>query len=315
VVSGGALRTVAARAGDYRFSPRGEFAFTVREGGAEALAVARPGERPAPLRGNVQSFAFAPGGGAIAFVADLAPGKQGDLWVAALPAGGAPATPEKLAPAVGDYRWAGSGARLAWLERYDPAIRSGALAAGALGEPPVRLGEKVSAYELSPDGARVAFLEHVLAGGYSVNLRLARLGQSRGGKAEVEELAKGVFGFEFTPADDALWYRTACVRNGEACDLYRVPAAGLAGGAKPELLAQGIQSFEFDRRRAGRALLGWARADLAALDLGLWEAGRVTRLDRGVLPGSAVFLGPDVSRLAYAVVEPGREGVYVAEVK
>jgi len=310
--AGAQLRTVAARAGDYRFSPRGDYAFTVREGEVEALAFARAGEKPAPLRRNVQSFSFAPGGGAIAFVADLAPGRQGDLWVAMLPATGAPSAPEKLAEGVGDFRWAAEATRLAWLERFDPAIRAGALATGGPGEKPVRLAEKVSAYDLSPDGTRVAFLEHVLAGGYSVNLVLARFGS---GPAELQEIAKGVFGFELTPERDALWYRTACTQNGDVCDLYRVPASGLAAGAKPELLAQGIQTFDFDRLRPGRALLGWARADRASIDLGIWEKGKVTKVATAALPGSAALLGPEGTRLAYAVVAPGQEGVYVADVK
>jgi hypothetical protein len=312
VGAGGEVRTVAAGAGDYRFSPRGDFAFTAREGEVEALAFARSGERPAALRANVQSFAFAPGGGAVAFVADLAPGRQGDLWVARLPATGAPAPPEKLGERVGDYRWAADAPRLAWLEGFDPATRSGALVAGAPGERPARLGEKVSSYEPSPDGARVAFLEHVVQGGYSVDLKLAHL--APGAPPRVEEIAKGSFGFAFTPEKDFLWYRAGCVRNGEQCDLYRVPASGLAPGAKPELLAQGVKSFDFDRRRPGRAVLGWA-APAGALDVGVWDAGKVTRVDRGALAGSAALLGPDATRLVYAVTEKGREGVYVAEVR
>jgi hypothetical protein len=53
--------------------------------------------------------------------------------------------------------------------------------------------------------------------------------------------------------------------------------------------------------------------DMVALDLGVWEGGRLTRLDSAVLPGSARFLGPDSRRVAYVVAHPRRAGVYVAE--
>jgi hypothetical protein len=103
------------------------------------------------------------------------------------------------------------------------------------------------------------------------------------------------------------------VRNAEACDLERVPAAGLAAGAAPERIAEGVKSFEFDPRDAGRLLLTWQRMDMVALDLAVWEKGKLTSVDTAALPGSARFLGPDSRRLGYAVAHPKRLGVYVAE--
>jgi hypothetical protein len=309
--AGGGVRAVAAATADYRFSPRGDYAFTAREGEGDALSFARAGERPLPVRRNVQSFAFAPGGAAVAFIADLAPGKQGDLWVAELPATGAPGAPRKLAEGVGELRWAAAAPRLAWIEGFDPATRAGALAVGGPRDRSLRLGEKVSAFELSPDGARIAFLEHVVAGGYSVDLKLAHLDGSAAPR--VEEIARGVFGFDFTPARDELWFRSGCIRNGESCDLSRIPATGLAPGAKPELLAHGVKSFDFDRRRPGRALLGFARADPTTIDLAVWEGGRIRRVDQGALAGTAALLEGEGARIVYAVAEKGREGVYVAD--
>jgi len=52
---------------------------------------------------------------------------------------------------------------------------------------------------------------------------------------------------------------------------------------------------------------------MLALDLGILEKGRVVAVDQAALPGSAVFLGPDSSRLAYVVADPKRAGVYVAK--
>jgi hypothetical protein len=103
------------------------------------------------------------------------------------------------------------------------------------------------------------------------------------------------------------------VRNAEACDLERVPAAGPAPGAAPEPIAEGVKSFEFDPRDPGRLLLTWQRKDLVALDVAVWERGKLTAVDTAVQPGSARFLGPDSRRIAYVVAHPKRQGVYVAE--
>jgi hypothetical protein len=89
-------------------------------------------------------------------------------------------------------------------------------------------------------------------------------------------------------------------------------ALDASADAKPEPIARGVRSFEFDRARGTRALIGWARGD-GGLDVGVWDAGKVTAIDRGVLAGSAAFVGSDAARLAYAVMEKGREGVYVAD--
>ena len=103
------------------------------------------------------------------------------------------------------------------------------------------------------------------------------------------------------------------MRNAEACDLERVPATGLPAGAAPERIAEGVKSFEFDPRDPGRLLVTWQRKDMVALDVAVWERGKLTSVDTAVLPGSARFLGPDSRRVAYVVAQPKRQGVYVAE--
>jgi hypothetical protein len=312
-VGAGGVRTVATRAGDYRVSARGDVAFTAGEPGGESLALARLGPRAEvqALRRNVQRFAFDASGAAVAFLADLAPGRQGDLWIAAIPAAGAPPAPRRIAEGVGEFRWAAAAPRLAWLTDYDPGTRSGTLAVGGPGEPAVTLGRRVSAWDLAPDGSRIAWLEHVVQGGYSVDLKLAQLGA---GAPRVEDVARGVFGFELSQAEGLLYYRAGCTRNGEVCDLYRVAATGVAGAA-PERLAGGVRSFELDPRRPGRLLLTWARAQGEGVDVGVWEQGKVVRIDGPALAGSAALLPGDAPRVVYAIVEEGREGVYVAEVR
>lgn len=307
---GAVVAEVPGPVGDYAFSPAGDLvAFTVREKDGLALRVgaAGPGLASAPAVGHgVQSFAFSRDGSALAWVADLLPGRPGDLWLA--PAA-APRTASRVAAGVGEFRWAAAAPRLAWLQEFDPRMRSGTLAVAGPGSKPVVLGRNVTAYDLTPDGARVAFLEHVTAGGYSVDLKL---GRAEAGAA-AETVAKGVFGFDFSPQGDLLYYRSSCVRNAEACDLHRLPAAGPAPGRPPERLAEGVKSFEFDRRRPGRLLVTWARQDLLALDLAVWDQGKLVAVDRSALAGSAAFLPPDGSRLAYIVADPKRAGVYVAD--
>jgi hypothetical protein len=169
-------------------------------------------------------------------------------------------------------------------------------------------GKNVTDIEISADGRAVAWLQHTSRGGYSVDLRLAAVE----GDAPPALVAGGVFGFAFSPDSQFLYYRTRCVRNGEACDLERVPAAGLAPGKAPEVLAPGVKSFEFDPRAPGRLLVAWQRTERAALDIGVWEQGKLVRVDTVVLPGSAFLLG-GTRRVAYVVVDPKRAGVYVAD--
>jgi hypothetical protein len=295
--------------GEYGFSRAApHLAYTVQRRGGAELRLVETGARAASftLGRGAQSFSFAPEGGTLAFVADVEPGRQGNLHLAT------PGRPDALlAKEVGEFRWAARAPRLAWLEKYDPRVRSGTLGAGGPGLRARTYAANVSDFEISPDGEHLAFLQHTTRGGYSVDLALAPVGASP--EAKPAPIARGVFGFAFSPDGAWLYYRTRCVRNGEACDLERVPAAGLASGAKPEAIAEGVKSFEFDPRDPGRLLVTWQRMDLVALDVAVWRGGRLTAIDTAVLPGSARFLGPDSRRLAYVVAHPKRQGVYVAE--
>ena len=298
--------------GDYGFAERRPLlAYGVQGRAGATLRLVRTEGSVAGLELGTatRAFAFAPDGSAIAFIAEAAPGKQGNLHVAAPDPAFRTKRDVVLAREVGEFRWASGAPRLAWLERYDPRVRAGTLGAGGLDLSPRTLAARVSELEISADGKHVAFLQHTSRGGYSVDLGLAHLDPV----AAPTTVATGAFGFAFSPDARWLYYRTRCVRNAEACDLERIPAAGLAPGASPERIAEGVKSFEFEPRDPGRLLLGWQRADLVALDIGTWERGKLTRVDSAVLPGSARFLAPDSRRLAYAVVSPKRQGVYVAE--
>jgi len=302
-IRGGRAAPLAPAVRDYGYARDGaRFAFT--SGTPLALAILPAGATQAPpaLARDVQTFLFSPAGDAIAWVADAAPGRQGDLWVAPL----AGAAPVRLGQRVGEPRWSAQGGRLAWLQDYDPRGRTGTLSVGGFGSKPLSVAKNVSDFDLTADGRAVAFLHHETAGGYSVDLGLAHVDD----QARNEAVAKGVFGFSFSPDARWLYYRSSCVRDGDACDLFRVAAGG--DPKKPELVAEGVKSFEYAPGLPERLLVSWARKDRVALDLALWEAGKLTAIDTHALPGSARFLGGDPRRLAYAVVEPKRQGVYVA---
>jgi len=307
---------IAAGTLDYALGAGGAYACTAGRPDRSELWAGGPGA-PVRLASGAQAFAFSPDGTSLAWIGAAAPGRPGDLFAGGVGAG--QAAPVRLGAEVGEHRWAAAGGRLAWLERYDQGTRTGALAAARPGGPVRRLGRAISAFELAPDGRAIAYLRHTTQGGYSVDLELASL---EGEPGPARTVARGVFGFAFSPDGRWLLYRTRCTRQAEACDLERVPAAAspqAAGGAAgiaaavpaPELLAQGMKSFEFDPRNAGRLLLTWQRTDSTALDAGVWQ-GRLVALDQGVLPGSLRLLGPDSRRVAYAVVQPRRAGVRVA---
>ncbi len=306
-VHGHRAAVVAADVRDYGFGAKGRwFAFT---GGAAQALIVEAADAPRSvltLRRDVQTFLFSPRGDAVAFVADTAPGRQGNLWVAPL-AGGAPV---RLAERVGEPRWAAGGARLAWLEDYDPRSGAGTLAVGGPGVGREALARNVSDFDLTPDGGAVAYLVHDTAGGYSVDLGLATLGAG----GERAQVARGVFGFSFSPDGAWLYYRSACVREAEACDLFRVPTRRGSTQTRAERIAEGVKSFEFAPGRSDRLLVTWARKDRAALDLAVWDRGKLSAVDTVALPGSAQFVGGDPTRVAYVVVDPKRAGVYVASV-
>lgn len=307
---------LASQVGDYAFTPHGWLAFTVRGQDGYGLAaistavahdsgkVSTQGVAGRPMGTKVQRFSFSPTSGAIAYLANVMPGRLGDLYVVGP---GGTGQPERLAGTVGEYRWAASAERLVWIQEYDPRVRSGTLAVGGPGQRAKVLARNVDSFEVTPDGSRVAFLEHVTAGGYSVDLKLAEANTD----ARARSVASGVFGFAFSPDGKQLYYRTSCLRNAEACDLYSTRGAP---DEKPRRLAEGIKSFELDPHRPERLLVTWSRKDLVALDLAVLQDGKLTALGRTARPGSAQFLGPDSRRLAYISADPKQAGVYVVEV-
>ena len=293
-------RPLASGTSEYGLARRGDlFAYSVQVKAETTLWLGRGG-KARPVGRGARFFSLSRGGEAVAWISEASPGKQGDLQLAS-PGG----EPSQLAREVGELRWASAAPRVSWLEQYDPRVRAGVLGVGGPGAATRTFGKNVTDFELSADGERVAFLRHTVEGGYSVDLWAGDVAGAP------RRISRGVFGFSFSPDGRWIYYRTRCTRNGDACDLERV-AAGGAGDPRPEAIAQGVKSFEFDPRDPGRLLLTWQRADLVALDFGVWQGGKLVQVDRGALPGSIRFLGPDSRRMSFVVVQERRAGAYVA---
>lgn len=315
--SGGALlelccgpATVATSVTEYAFAPDGARLAWVtagRDGAGLWVRPAASGARPARVATGAQGFAFARDGSALAFVSDVEPGRQGDLhlWAAG--------KDTRLAREVGEYRWASRAPRLVWLERYDPRVRAGTVGAGGVELPPRAYASHVTDAAISADGRHVAFLRHTTRGGYTIDLGLAHLDAA--GPPRFDVVGSGVFGFAFSPDGAWLYYQTRCVGEAaDACDLERIPAGGLAAGAKPEAVAQGVAGFEFAPDDAGRLLLTWRSGPRgSAVDVGVWRDGKLVRVDARVRAGTARFAGPGSRRLVYVVADEARAGAYVAD--
>jgi hypothetical protein len=299
-------------AGAFAFAPapsRALAALVRGPGGAWQLALWRgAGGPPSVVARDAGAFAFSSDGAWLAAIGAQVPGAAGDLLVVPVP-GDAPAAPAGLAKGVGEFRWAPGAPRLAWLASVDARIRAGTLVAAPAGGLPVLFGAGVTGFELAPGGGQVAYVQHVTVGGYSANLMLSPAQGLAAGK-----VASGAAGFEFSPDGRWLWYRATCAPAGDSCALYRAPAAGLGPSQAPERIAEGTTGVVLDPVRPDRALVTFARADGAGVDLAAWAEGKVTALDAGVVPGSARFVPPDGRRVLYAVAAPGRIGLHVVDV-
>jgi hypothetical protein len=317
--SGGALvdpccgaTVLATGVTDYGFSPGGaRIAYVTAGRDGAGLWEREVGARNARrIATGAQTFAFERRGAALAFVSDMAPGKQGDLHVWS---GGKDTL---LAREVGEYRWAARAPRLVWLEKFDPWVRAGTVGGGGPGLPPRAWANHVTDVAISADGKHVAFLRHTTRGGYTIDLGLADLDAALPPRFDV--VASGVFGFAFSPDGAWLYYQTRCTGEAaDACDVdrIRIPSGGLGAGAKAEQVVQGVAGFEFAPDDPERLLVTWRSGPRgSAVDLGVWDRGRLTRVDTRVRASTARFAGPGSRRVVYALADEARAGADVAEV-
>jgi hypothetical protein len=300
-----------AGAGDLAVAPGPGRAVAARARGADGAPVLvlwsgleGPG---AVVARDVASFGFSADGAWLAAVAGVVPGAEGELVL--VPAGPAPdgARAAPLARSVGEFRWAATGDRIAWLEGFDPRIHAGRLVTARPGEKPVTLAERVTAFEIAPAGQALAFVRHVTDGGYTASLELAAPPG-----APPRALARDAASFAFSPDGRWLDWRAGCASRGDSCALLRVPVDAATGTA-PEQVADGVQGLAFDPTRPDRLLLSLARRDGAGVDVALWSAGRLTAVDGGALPGSPRFASRDGRRVAWIAAGGARAGVRTAE--
>lgn len=306
-----APRVLAARVNEYNWAADGErIAFSARsEEGSNDLFLVTGGGKPRQIGKGVPSFAFSSSGKHLAFLGDTSPRKQfGDLFLL----GEGAAEPEKIGETVTEFSFSANEERIAWLDRYRAENRGGTLKWKAIGgEEADELASNVPSFIWSPDGTALAYIQRVHQPVFSIDLFLAKVG---GAEAQIFSIAKGVFGYSFTKDGERLFLRTECVRSGRVCELYSVEVDEPASTVKK--IAGRIHTYELDPIDESVLMLTYARVDGEALDVGVapadGSAGAIM-LDRMVVPGTKL-LGGSAPRIAYAVLERDRMGVYVADV-
>lgn len=309
-LDGGEPQTLGERVADYRWAPDGALlAYTARnDTGSMDLFLEKPGSAPVRVGKNVPAFRFARKGGHLAFIGDVSPKKQfGDLFVLSKGADAA----AKVGTEVTEFDFDPTGERIAWLDKYSPQSRGGALTWAKVAPNPKahRLGPNVPSFVWSHDGGHLAFVQRQLSPIFSIDLFLSDVSKEE----DAAKVAQGVFGYSFSGDDGRLFFRTNCTRNGRACDLRSAP---VASPAESLLVARGIHTYEPATADESVLLVTYARTDADALDLAMVPADGSASphmLDQRVLAGTKIVSGK-TKGVAYAVLDPARLGVYLAEV-
>lgn len=301
---------LARRVAEYRWAPQGEeIVFTARnETGGTDLFVTEADQAPRRVGTGVTTFAFSPTGDHLAFIGGVSPQKQfGDLFL--LVQGAREAV--KIGDTVTTFEFSPDGRRIAWLDRYSAQSRGGNLAWSEVSATPeaheIRKG--VPSFAWAPDGDALAFIYRQTVPIFSLDLHLFRIGKDE----TSVEVRRGVFGYSFDRVGDRLFFRTECTRNARSCDLHTIEVAEPTGMATR--IATGIFTYEADPDDQSMLMLTYARTDAEALDVALVPAdgSKAPRtIDRMVAHGTK-FVGGDGDRITYAVLDPARAGVYVAD--
>ena len=295
---------------DYRWSADGKrLAFTARnEKGGSDLFLVEIGGKPRKVGEGVPTFRFSDDGRHLAFLGDVTPQKQfGDLYVLAAGA----AAPAKIGTTVTTFAFDPASRRIAWLDKYSPQSRGGNLAWAELGAEPkmVEVAKNVPSFVWSHDGNAIAFAHRQTSPVFSIDLHLFRIGKDE----KSVQIGRGVFGYSFSGDDERVFFRTECTRNARSCDLHAVQVANPTEPARK--IATGIFTYEPDPHDESLLMITYARTDADALDVAAvpadGSAGPRT-LDRMVAHGTK-FVGGERDRIAYAVLDPKRAGVYVAD--
>jgi hypothetical protein len=298
---------LADQVGDYVVSPDSKHvAYQVRTNpvqGAYDLYVADlPELKGRKVASGTTAFTFSPDSKWLARNDGLNPEVPGDLYVG--PASGEPG--RKLGEKVKDMAFSPDSKALGFLSKYDETASAGLMSVVVLPDgTPKEVAGRVPNFTWSKDGKYVAFPKRFLKPIYSVDLMLYQVGAEKAEKAH-----PGVFGYGFTPGNPTLVFRTACVRDGRACDFKALPLPP-PEQAQPQTWLQGIYSYKVSED-GNRVLATLARMDSDTFDVAVYDVKTQARktLDQGAqLP--AYFAGPNDS-LAVYVLKGAHPGVYVA---
>lgn len=226
----------------------------------------------------------------------------GELYVGAAGSAG-----RKIGTQVVDFSFAPDSSAIAFLDSYTDAARAGIMVETSLPDgKPRRLGNRVPNFTWGADGKYLAFLSRFLKPLYSVDLML-----HLSGKESASKVHPGVFGYGFSPKNRFLFFRTNCIRDGRACDLYQVDLADPK--AEPKKILEGIYTFKSSDDE-GRLVVTYARVDVQAFDLAVYNlrSGQRRTLAREIqLP--PLFATADGSKLIYLAGNKKHAGVYVAD--
>ncbi|RJS20718.1 gliding motility protein [Corallococcus sp. H22C18031201] len=303
----GTLVKLADQVGDYQVSVDGSrIAYQVRSESARGMydlfladAASLKGQR---LAVGSKAFAFSPDGKWLARTENGKPEQLGDLHVG--PAAGG--SGRKVGEAVEEFSFAPDSKAVGFLEKYDQPARAGAMTVATLPDgAPRQVGSRVPNFVWGTDSRYVAFLSRFLRPVFSVDLMLYPVG---GEKAE--KVGRGVFGYGFMPGNEAVIFRTNCIRDGRACDFKALDLQDRA--TEPKTWLQGIYTYKVSGD-GGRVLATYARMDSDTYDVAVYDVKSQARktLDQGVqVP--AYFAGKNDSRALYIITQGTNPGVYAA---
>lgn len=261
-----------------------------------------PELKPRRVAQGTSVFAFSKDSKWLARTEGFKPEQLGALYVG--PASGEPG--RKVGERVKELAFSEDSQVLAYLSGFDLAAGAGVMEVVKLPEgEPKKVGWRVPNFTWGKDGRYVAFLSRFIKPVYSVDLMLYTVGEEKAVKAH-----PGVFGYGFMPGNDALVFRSNCIRNGRACDFLAL-ALPLAE-AQPQTWLQGMFSYKLSAD-GRRVLATYARMDSETYDVAVYDVQSKARrtLDQGAqVP--AYFAGPGEEYVVYAVKQGARPGVYRA---
>jgi dipeptidyl aminopeptidase/acylaminoacyl peptidase len=298
---------------DFDFSPDGAtLAFNARSPQSAdrfELAVAQVSSgKVTRIAEHGWGFVFSPDSKWLARIEE-SPTKMPGRLVVGPSAGGAG---RKLGEKVFVFEFSPDSSAIAFLDRFDfnagntmRARGAGVITVATLPDgAPKQVSGHVPNFSWSQDSKSIAFLERFFKPVYTVDLMHFSLGQDKPVK-----VYPGVFGYGFT-REHGLLFRTNCIREARACDLYQANLADLK--VPPKKWLEGIYNFKTCGSEE-RMLITYAQMKADAYDVAVYntKTGKHQTVDRNVAV-PALCTKENAPDLAYIVKDLKRLGVYVA---